>query len=215
MPSEGTTHRVISGECIASIAVRAGHFPDTVWNHPDNQALRELRADPNVLLVGDEVFVPALREKQESCATEQKHRFRRKGVPSELNVRIEFNGEPRADIPYTLVIDGVSTDGQTDADGWVRAPIPPGARDARLTLRPQGKPPEEIHLQLGHLDPADTVSGQKGRLRNLGYYHGPIDNTRCDEFQSAVRVFQKKMSLPETGRVDAATRDKIKSEHQS
>lgn len=215
MSDEGIHHVVQPGDCIACIAMGSGHFPDTIWNHAENAALKESRGDPNVLFSGDEVFVPALRPKEESRASDAKHRFKRKGVPAKLNFQLVFNGKPRANIPYHLVIDGVGRDGQTDGDGWVRESIPPNAGTARLTLRPSGKPEEVLEFQLGHLDPIDTVEGQKGRLRNLGFFGEEIDDTISEEFTAAILAFQKKMGLSESGEADEETRSRLKSKHQS
>jgi hypothetical protein len=85
MPIE---HRVRQGECISSIAEKYGLFQETIWNDPANAALKNEREDPNILRSGDLVIIPEMREKDDSCATSQKHRFRKKGVPIKLRLRI-------------------------------------------------------------------------------------------------------------------------------
>ncbi|MFH1075402.1 MAG: hypothetical protein V1753_00935 [Pseudomonadota bacterium] len=50
---------VKQGDCIESIAFKHGLFWETVWNHPNNQQLKQERKNPNILLAGDKVFVPA------------------------------------------------------------------------------------------------------------------------------------------------------------
>lgn len=215
MSSGGESWTVARGDCIASLAFATGHFPDTLWDHPENAQLKSLRKDPNVLCSGDVVFIPELREKEESRGANATHRFRRKGVPAKLNFQLFFNGKPRADIPYLIDIDGTVREGQTDGDGWVRESIPPNAQHGKLTLRPKGKPEEVFELQLGHLDPVDSVPGQKARLRNLGFFAGDIDAEVTEDFCAAVKAFQKKQGLTVSGTVDDATRSKIESEHQS
>ena len=79
-------YTVKQGDCISSIAQKHGLFWDKVWNHPKNANLQERRKDPNVLSPGDVVFVPDKDEKEESGATEQRHRFKRKGVPEKLRI---------------------------------------------------------------------------------------------------------------------------------
>lgn len=81
-----TNHTIRQGECIESLADRYGFFPETLWKHADNSDLRELRKDQNILQPGDVVVIPDLELGEESAATEQKHRFRRKGVPAKMRI---------------------------------------------------------------------------------------------------------------------------------
>ncbi len=214
-PVGGRNYEVQQGDCIDSIAFSHGHFWQTIWNHSDNQQLKSLRKDPNVLLAGDRVFVPDLRPKQESAVTEERHRFKRKGVPAKLNVRFEFDGKPRTDTPFTVVMDGVVKQGQTDGDGWVRLPIAPNAREAKIVLRPKNSEPEEYTLQLGHLDPIDTISGQKARLANLGLFQGEVSAEATPDFTEAIKTFQAACGLNETGVADQRTQQKLKDQHGS
>jgi hypothetical protein len=77
---------VKQSDCIDSIAHRFGFFPDTLWKHPANSELKKLRKDPNVLQPGDTVEIPDLQLGEESCVTEEKHTFKRKGVPAKLRL---------------------------------------------------------------------------------------------------------------------------------
>jgi len=84
-----TDHSVSSGECISSIAYQYGFFWETLWNHADNAALKDKRSDPNVLMVGDVVHVPDLTQGDESCASDQEHKFELKGVPARVNILVQ------------------------------------------------------------------------------------------------------------------------------
>jgi hypothetical protein len=86
-------YRVRQGDCISSIAYEHGFFPDTLWNHSENAELKQNRKDMNLLEVGDIVRIPEKEEKEESAAPEQKHRFRKKGVPAKLRMKI-FREQP-------------------------------------------------------------------------------------------------------------------------
>lgn len=85
MPQDYTVN---SGDCMTSIAFEHGFFWETLWNHGQNQALKSLRKDPNILRAGDLVHIPDLILKEESGATEQRHKFKLKGVPAKLKLRL-------------------------------------------------------------------------------------------------------------------------------
>jgi hypothetical protein len=99
-------HMVVEGECISSISYEAGLFWETVWNDGANAALRQKRTNPNVLSPGDTVTVPDKRVVDRDCSTDLRHRFRMRGVPAKLSLRILEAGEPRSNEPYVIVIDG-------------------------------------------------------------------------------------------------------------
>lgn len=69
-----TTHVVVRGECIESIAARYGFFAEGLWEHAGNEALRKLRRNPHVLEVGDEVFIPASASSRFRAATGSRSR---------------------------------------------------------------------------------------------------------------------------------------------
>ena len=85
-------HQVKQGDCISSIAEENGFFWETVWNHPENKELKELREDPNILFPGDIVFVPDIRPKEVSEPTNQVHKYQVKNAPAKLTLRILKDG---------------------------------------------------------------------------------------------------------------------------
>src|SRR4030042_4505822 len=99
-------YKVKQGECISSIAYKTGHYWETMWNDPANTRVQEVRKDPYILLPDDRLHIPPLRPKFEDGSTEQKHRFRRKGVPEKIHIRLlNINDEPLANVPYKALID--------------------------------------------------------------------------------------------------------------
>ena len=88
---------VKAGECMSSIAFKQGFFWQTLWDLSENSELQRVRKDPFVLLAGDRVHIPHIRPKMESGGTEQKHTFRRKGVPAHFTLTLLTQGNPRAD----------------------------------------------------------------------------------------------------------------------
>jgi hypothetical protein len=211
---------------MSSIAYENGFFWKTLWNLPDNTALKAQRKNPNVLMTGDIVHIPDLTVRQEPGATQMTHKFMLKGVPEKLHMRLlDYNQKPRPNLDYVIVIDGNAQRGKTDANGRIQQSIPPNATSGKLTfaaptpLDLNGKPlpgkPKNmvLILQLGNLNPITEVSGLKARLANLGLYQGTIDENLDSATQSAISAFQTQQSLPVTGLADSATQQKLQSLH--
>jgi hypothetical protein len=197
-------HRVRPGECMSSIAFRYGFAPETVWNRPENDALRVLRKNPNVLFGGDEVFVPDRVARRVTASVDRVHRFERRAVPESFQLQLlDADGRGRASLPYTFEVDGRRLEGRTDADGWVRQPIPPDASSALLIVHGPEED-EELSIELGHLDPVSEPTGAQARLRQLGF--DCPDTGRWDEGTSiALRLFQLSRELPAHGEHDEDT----------
>ena len=210
--SPGRWHRVYAGECVSSVAKSRGHFWETIWNHAANAELKRRRADPNVLLPGDAVFIPDKQTREESLSTDQEHKFRRKGEPSKLRLKVAEDDEPRANEQYRLEVDGHTYRGTTDENGYLAEQIPGNARRGRLYV---GEDEEPYELDLGHLDPIGEISGIQGRLNNLGFDCGRIDGRLGEVTAGAIMAFQTFHELEPTGRPDQATLDKLLDEHGS
>jgi hypothetical protein len=208
-------HVVEQGECLSSIASRYGLPWRRIWSHPNNAKLRKERQNPNVLFPGDLLFIPDMEVREESGATEMRHRFLKKGVPVKLQIRLlDLEEKPRGGVEYLLEIDGAIREGSTDAEGWIRQSIPPEARKGRLVVR-DGSESEEYELNLGHLDPPNTDAGVRQRLDNLGFDCGGDADAKGPGVQAAIRAFQRKHGLKETGVADDATRSKLEEAHGS
>jgi peptidoglycan hydrolase-like protein with peptidoglycan-binding domain len=134
-------------------------------------------------------------------------------VPDKLRLRFGDDEYPRADIPYTLTIDGEELTGTTDAKGELWHYLSPNARHAELVLRPKDAPEEIYALELRGLDPVTEVSGVQGRLRNLHYYSGPVDGRLDAETVRAMRELQVARGIAETAEPDDATRQALLDAH--
>lgn len=183
-------HRVAQGECFCSIAEARG-FADarTVYDAPENRALREVRPNPNILSPGDQVDVPEKERRVEHGSTGQRHVFRVRSARVRLCLRLQLaNGDPLKGEDYELSVDGGTIKGTTKPDGTINHTISASARSAVLTVRRLGI---ERHLSIGALDPIDTISGVQGRLMNLGYDCGAIDGVAGPRTVAAIRAFQQ------------------------
>jgi len=208
-------HEVKQGESLASIADQYGFFWETLWNDPNNAALRDSRKNPNVLMARDRVFIPEKRQKEESGETGKVHTFRLKGVPIRLNFRLlDQAHQPRTGLRYTLSVDGKAAGaGVTLEDGLVSAIISPKAKTAKLVVHAPGG--DETHtFDIGHLNPIEYTNGVQARLKNLGFYTGSLTNQVDEATQEAIRRFQQREGLPVTGQPDAATRQALLQRHQ-
>ena len=204
---------VRQGDCLVSIADEAGHLWQTIWEHPDNQELRETRKSPNIVLPGDRLTIPPIRLREEIRPTDERHRFKKKGGMVMLRLTLLEDDRPRADLPYELTVDGASRTGVTNAEGKIEERIPARARHGRLLLGPDRR--EEMLLEIGVLDPISELTGVQGRLSHLGFDPGPIDGVLGPRTGAALRVFQQKHHLEVTGRPDDATRSRLELEHDS
>ncbi|MFA6147117.1 MAG: peptidoglycan-binding protein [bacterium] len=231
-------HTVRQGESVMSIAEENGFLCETLWNHPKNSQLKAKRGDPNVLMPGDVLHIPDRREKKESAGVEQCHNFKRKGIPAVVRVvlrrakkpadeKIEQEAagpseykdpdlkptgdEPMADVPYAVYAGGkLVKEGKTGGDGKVETKIPPGAGSAWIVLE-QGTPKERtLNLNIRQMDPIDEIPGICKRLNNLGYFCPPDAAEESPEFKEAVKAFQSRNGIEETGKVDGRTRSAIK-----
>jgi N-acetylmuramoyl-L-alanine amidase len=163
------THVVESGECMTAIAARFGiHDPAAVYGHPENAALRDKRPNMNVLLPGDEVFVPEPQPKKMERGSDATHKFVARVAVKELRVvLLDADRQPIAGAAYVLTIGFDERTGTTTSEGVVHEKrIPARATSALLTL-----PDLQLstQLEIGALDPIGADTGVNARLQNLGY----------------------------------------------
>ena len=206
-----TRHVVRQGECISSIAFARGLFPETLWNDPANSDLKKLRVDMNTLAPGDVLMIPDKSARRESASSGARHTFVRKGVPAWLCIQAKNNGEPLANRPYTLVLDGRIIEGVTTSDGNIEIPISPRAKLAELSVG-EGTDRVEYSLRLGEMNPIDTIEGVQGRLSALGFQcrsTGVLDEATTGALES----FQDCHGLEVTGQLDESTRSKLETLH--
>lgn len=202
-------HLVQKGECLSSIAFQNGYFPGTLWEHPENEQLRELRGDPNVLLAGDRLFLPDKDPKTTTCETGKKHRFVRRGVPARFRLQILNADKPRPNLAYRLTVDDTLVlTGTTNGEGVLDVAIPPDARRGVLHIEEDGADHE---IRFGGLDPMAFGAGVRQRLANLGYLRSL--SAPEEDMPAAIAMFQRKNGMDPTGVLDGATADKLLQGH--
>ena len=209
-----TDHEVQQGECLLTIAEDYGFLWETLWNYPANSQLKDERKDPNVLRPGDILRIPDIRVKEYARATEKKHPFRKKGNRAKVRMQLlDYEHRPRKNVSYVANLDGELQRGTTDDQGYFVIRALPTAKNLRVEATENGET-DLYEFSLGHVDPVETMSGVRQRLINLGYNCAPGDGDIDDELTSAIKEFQRKTKLNDTGNLDGATRDKLKRVHQ-
>lgn len=205
------THVVAQGEHLAAIArrYRFGN-PRAIWDHPGNAELRRRRDNPNVLLPGDQVFIPERQPGVAPCATETTHRFRLARPVLRLRIVLrDFDGRPLPHCACSLHLEGSRLELETDGKGLLDVEIRDDAQHGTLSVPDLGL---EVPVRIGHLDPVDSDTGWWARLVNLGYHAGATDAGEA-LLRHALEEFQCDRGLPVTGVPDAATRAQLKQAH--
>lgn len=199
------------GDCLINISKLEGFFWDTVWNHPENQKLRQKRKHLNILKKGDKVYIPNIELKEDPAETEKLHHYVLKGCPARFTIILLDMGKPIANEKYILRVDrGTTMEGQTDSKGKFSEPIPPDARKGLLLL---GENRREITINFGYVDPIDEVSGVQTRLQNLGFYDGEIDDILGPVTTGAIAEFQRSVNLSGEGKFNDQTRQALVKAH--
>lgn len=236
----GEDHIVSQGESVSSIAYEHGFFWQTLWDHPKNRDLKSLRKDPDILTEGDVLHIPDREDKQESGATEGKHSFKMRGVPAKFVLIVlqdakdqagaaaddegssnwweyqepkpkAVKREPMAHAPFELFADGVLVKkDQTDGDGRLEAKLVPNARAGLLVLNRGTARESVIELNFRCMDADSSLSGISRRLNNLGFPCRTEAPEPDSETQAALQAFQEQHGLDVSGKVDDATRNRLK-----
>jgi type VI secretion system secreted protein VgrG len=124
---------------------------------------------------------------------------------------------------YHLMAEGLRFEGETDGEGTVKQDIPDAARQAVIRLWVDDYPEGAQQLYTidikDDLPPETSVEGAKIRLKNLGYYDGPVNTVADDEFHAALAEFQydhrETHGLEPTGELDGGTAGALQEVHGS
>lgn len=215
----GASVALREGDCCSSVAEAAGHLWSTIWDHPDNAALRNDCDDPNCLIPGRGLAVPPIERREESVPVDQRHRFRFDNE-AKLVIRITWpDGAPRRSVSFQLTIDGVVVKDEVSASGPVAVPaLRPGARQGQLLVRGAGGvpgvPEQKFRFTLGTLRGYREAAGVQQRLRNLGHRQTDSAGTDASKAAAAIRIVQKAAREAETGKA-ADVANRLRNDHSA
>lgn len=211
MPS----HDVKQGDTLIGLAAKNG-FPDadTLLNDPQNATLKENRKDPGVLLPGDKVFIPSRELRQEPAATDARHTFKVTRPKAWIRLAVkDADGVALANKKYQLTVEGKITSGTVPEGGIIEQQVPVDARSGQLTVYLSDTPNDvEIwELQLGYMDPLDSITGVQARLNNLGFDCGDPTGVVDEPTTRAIKAFQARIGIEQTGAIDDTLKEKLTS----
>jgi hypothetical protein len=195
------------GDHLERIAYRFSLPKDAIWSAKENEKLRELRGDGNILCPGDLVFLPRRREPEpRDLAVGSANRFTAQVPKARVEMTLADGGEPIANEPYrVLELRGIA--GQTDGTGKLSFEVPVTLRRVRLRLEGRNV---ILPLSIGGLDPLHELTGVQARLLHLGHYHGPVDGRQSVATGAGLRDFQRAKGLVPSGIADAATLEALR-----
>jgi N-acetylmuramoyl-L-alanine amidase len=171
-----TIHIVEEGEQMPAIAALHG-FSNflTIFEHPENKKLRELRNSPVTLHPGDAVFIPDRELRTEAAPTERLTRFTAARDVVFLRLRLQnFSGKPFANTFCAVGLErkDQTTPHTTDPKGIVEHEIEKPLKNAEVSVVKDLKVVVKYDVKIGSMRDQDTLEGQQARLNNLGYFAG-------------------------------------------
>lgn len=128
----------------------------------------------------------------------------------------DYDLEPYADKHFELLAHGERIEGETSIDGEVSVEV--SAETTVIDLKvwidlyPEGRVRQWM-IAMGDLEDTGSPKGALERLRNLGYYSGPIGEELGAGGVAALQWFQRDHELEATGELDGDTKAKLEEIH--
>jgi hypothetical protein len=214
-------HKVIQGETLSSIAKHYGFGSiDVIYNHSDNANFKSLRPNPDIIHVGDEIYIPDIFPAKYQVELNKKITFIRKRPKETLSLLLNFEEDEEtqgADIEAILIVDDVEYASKSDADGLVEWKLPKTSTRTgvvKLFLEPdQNEATHAFEVKLGDLNPVSENTGIQARLNGLGFDCGRIDNKLKDKSETAIRKFQEVNGLTVDGIAGLKTQQALENKY--
>jgi LysM repeat protein len=210
------THTVAQGETLTRIA-RQYKFSSAMvlYNHPENTEFRQLRPNPDLIFPGDKVVIPDPDAKPLTVSTGSQHVFCLKRETEKLKLKLQNKrGKALQNKKILLSLDGKKIEADIGADGLLEVDLPSGDEKQAILdvfMHPESdEPTHRFELQLGHLDPVETLSGVQARCNMLGFDCGIADGIMGAKTRAGVKAFQAAHGLDVDGVPGPKTKAKLK-----
>jgi len=211
---KGKTLKVKKGECLSLIAARYGMHWKTIWNHPENDALKNKTRNPNILDVGQFIFVPDHETKKYTIHTDNIHKFVKLGAKTKVKFKLMRHFKERKALDFLITTDcKEKITGTTDSDGFVNISVHPKCRALVLEIKDDWGI-EKYEIKLNALTLYEQDNGKKQRLDNLSGTNEMKLREKAS-FDKSIAVFQYLNDMELTGNMDKTTEDKLFKTHIS
>ncbi|MGR3983447.1 PGRP and LysM peptidoglycan-binding domain-containing protein [Pseudoalteromonas sp. 1181_04] len=206
-------HTVAQGETLLRIAREYGYKTSTaLYNHPSNAEFRALRPDPNLIYPGDVITIPPKKEKFMPLRANSLNTFVVQNEKEYFRLQVSYDdGDDITGKRVVLNIGSQTIDTVLQSDGLIEVELNnndalTGNVDLYLKAG-ETTPTKSFAVQIGNLDPIDTLSGVQGRCNLLGFDCGKVDGINGAKTKAGVKGFQFVHGLE----VDAIAGEKTKA----
>lgn len=214
-------HVVRQGDYLSRVASRLGVAPEEIWDHPKNSALKDARMSGEILQPGDVLWVPTPAEEPLAVRRGDVNEYVATIPTNQIRLLMKDGDEPLKKEPYVVAgLGGEPLEGETSSEGLLTFEAPFDVSEVTVTLI--RKRVRHI-VRIGHLDPIESLTGQRQRLAHLGYYgftvdprpEDPIHASSDDADRAAFAAFQSASGLAPTGAADLETLAALLDAHGS
>ena len=198
------------GDYLEKLAHRFGFRASEVWSAPENAALRAKRK-PEQLHPGDILQVPVEPEGWLAVQAASTNTYEARVPRTPVRLVFENDGKPCAGEDCVVSGLGAPLEAKTDGDGLLELAVPVNVRE--VSVRFVKRNVEHV-VRIGDLDPIEELAGVTKRLVHLGLM-SPHETRDPAALQDALTRFQRRQQLPESGKLDDATKDALVRVHGS
>lgn len=208
-------HTVAQGETLLRIAKQYGYQTSkALYNHPSNAEFKALRPDPNLIYPGDKITIPPKKEKFIPLRTNSINSFVVQNEKEYFRLQVSYDdGDDVAGKRVVLNIGSQTIDTVLQSDGLIEVELNnndalTGTVDLYLN-EGETTPTKSFAVQIGNLDPIDTLSGVQGRCNMLGFDCGTVDGVMGKKTRIGVKEFQYEHDLDIDGIPGPKTKAKL------
>ncbi|NTS78587.1 peptidoglycan-binding protein [Catenovulum sp. SM1970] len=211
-------HRVSKGQTLNQIAKQYGFATaEEIYQHSDNTDFRQLRDNPNLIVEGDTINIPARAAKTLSLAVNEQHEISLPQPPQDTFELLLKNskGETLAGKRVVFDLGAQHIDQVLGQDGKLTLDITDESLDSvevKIYADAQASEPMAIFdMAIGEMPPVSEVKGVQARCNALGHDCGIADGIVGRKTRAGVKSFQTAHQLEVDGIAGPKTKAKLQT----